>query len=377
MNDCSGLSRDQLVERLRALEADLDSARREPPIAAAWRESEARLRAILDTAVEAIITIDRRGVIESFNPAAERAFGYAAAEVIGTNVALLMPAPYRQEHDGYLANYLRTGQAKIIGIGREALGLRKDGTVFPMDLSVSEVRLGNKRLFTGFVRDITERKRLEQEILQISELEQRRLGQDLHDGICQHLAATQLMSQSLEQSLARRAKSDAAQAHRVAEHVQEAIVQIRRLARGLCPVVLESEGLMAALQELADSAEKLFRVACRFTCARPVKLDDHNAATHLFRIAQEAVGNAIKHGQPSLIEIQLTGAADRLVLGVRDNGVGIPADLAARKGMGLRIMQYRAGMINGSLVIQREAEGGTSVVCSVRQPASPPPASVK
>ncbi len=279
MNDYSGLSRDQLVERLTALAADLNAARREPPNAEAWRESEARLRAILDTAVEAIITIDRGGIIESFNPAAERAFGYAAAEVIGQNVALLMPAPYRQEHDGYLANYLRTGQAKIIGIGREALGRRKDGTDFPMDLSVSEVRLGNKRLFTGFVRDITERKRLEQEILQISELEQRRIGQDLHDGICQHLAATQLMSQSL----ARRVKTDAAQAHRVAEHVQEAIVEIRRLARGLCPVVLESEGLMAALQELADSAEKLFRVACRFTCARPVKLDDHNAATHLFR----------------------------------------------------------------------------------------------
>ncbi len=163
----------------------------------------------------------------------------------------------------------------------------------------------------------------------------------------------------------------------MAEHVQEAIVQIRRLARGLCPVVLESEGLMAALQELADSAEKLFRVACRFTCAKPVKLDDHNSATHLFRIAQEAVGNAIKHGKASLIEIQLTSSADRLVLGVRDNGAGIPADLAAHKGMGLRIMQYRAGMINGSLVIQREFDGGTSVVCSVRQPASSPPPPVK
>ncbi len=130
----------------------------------AVHESEQRMRAVLETAVEGIITIDERGVVESLNPAACRIFGYQPAEVIGQNVSVLMPSPDREEHDGYIANYFRTGQAKIIGIGREVVGQRKDGTPFPMDLSISEVRLADRRLFTGMVRDITERKRAEKAV---------------------------------------------------------------------------------------------------------------------------------------------------------------------------------------------------------------------
>ena len=134
------------------------------------RDSEERLRAILETAVEGIITIDERGLMESFNPAAEEIFGYRAREAIGQNVKLLMPAPYRQEHDGYLKNYHQSGHAKIIGIGREVIGRRKDGTTFPMDLSVSEVQLASRRMFTGFVRDITERKNAEKALLHYAAL---------------------------------------------------------------------------------------------------------------------------------------------------------------------------------------------------------------
>lgn len=129
---------------------------------AALKEKEQRLRAILETAVEGIITIDERGIVDSLNPAACHIFGYAPEEVIGQNVGMLMPMPDRARHDDYVANYLRTGQAKIIGIGREVVGQRKDRTLFPMDLSISEVRLGNRRLFTGFVRDVSERKRAEE-----------------------------------------------------------------------------------------------------------------------------------------------------------------------------------------------------------------------
>ena len=128
----------------------------------ALRESEARLRAIVNTAVDGIITIDERGSIELLNPAAERLFGYAAQEIIGQNIKLLMPAPYREEHDGYLANYLRTGEAKVIGIGREVVGRRRDGTTFPLELAVSEIQLPARRLFTGIVRDITARQQAEE-----------------------------------------------------------------------------------------------------------------------------------------------------------------------------------------------------------------------
>src|ERR671922_3084920 len=127
-------------------------------------QAEERMRSVVNHVVDGIISIDEHGTVTTFNPAAERIFGYSAAEVIGRNVRLLMPEPYHGEHDGYIANYLRTGQAKIIGIGREVAGKRKDGSVFPMELAISEFRIGDDPYFTGIVRDITERKRAEQEL---------------------------------------------------------------------------------------------------------------------------------------------------------------------------------------------------------------------
>ena len=126
-------------------------------------ESEVRLRAILHTAVDAIVTIEASGAIESVNPAAERMFGYARDELLGRNVSMLMPAPWREEHDRYVARYLRTGEARIIGIGREIEAQRKDGSVLPVDLAVSEVRLPARRLFTGIIRDLTERREMEEQ----------------------------------------------------------------------------------------------------------------------------------------------------------------------------------------------------------------------
>jgi PAS domain S-box-containing protein len=455
--------------------------------AAALLDREARLRAILDTAVEGIITIDERGLIESANPAAEKMFGYASAEIIGKNVNVLMPMPHHAAHDGYLANYRHTGQAKIIGIGREVSGQRKDGTIFPMDLSVSEVRLENRRLFTGFIRDIsarkesekalrhyaalvessddaiigktldgyiaswnrgaelvfgysrqemvgknisilipadrkeeepgilekirrgesvdhyetvrrrqdgklidisvtvspirdaagtivgaskvardiTGRKQLEKEILEISDREQRRIGHDLHDGLCQHLAGIEMLSQVLAKKLAPRTKSAAARATEIARAVREAIGQTRSLARGLSPVTLESEGLASALHELAFNTEKIFRVRCLFDCDAQVPLQDHAMATHLFRLAQEAVSNAVKHGKAQAVSIQLKADPGRIILGVSDNGIGFsPEKISKPDGMGLRIMKFRTGMIGGTLTIERNNRGGIRVICS-------------
>jgi PAS domain S-box-containing protein len=167
MSDYSGLTRAELIERLGVAESrsGTGEAGGDQQLALrALRDSEARLRAILQTAVEGVVTIDERGIIESANPAAERIFGYTAEEMVGRNVGALMPEPHRESHDAYLSQYMKTGEARVIGIGREIVGRRKDGTLFPMDLSVSEVHLAERRLFTGFVRDITERKRTEQRL---------------------------------------------------------------------------------------------------------------------------------------------------------------------------------------------------------------------
>jgi two-component system sensor kinase FixL len=348
------------------------SAAHPPPARAAdLSDSQERMRAVLETAVEGIITIDERGMIESLNPAAERIFGYKARELIGRNVSVLMPQPYHNEHDGYLANYRRTGRARIIGIGREVLGQRKDGSVFPMDLSVGEMRLAGGRMFTGIVRDITERKRLEKEILEVSDREQHRIGQDLHDGLGQHLTGIELLSEVLARRLKARSSPDAPDAGLIAGHVREAIRQTRLLARGLSPVHIESEGLMTALQQLATTTSGVFSVACTFHCNPAVPVDDHGVATQLYRIAQEAVSNAIKHGRSKHIQIHLRAPGDRIVLMVKDNGTGLPAR-SKTTGMGLRIMHYRAGMIGANLSIQKDLDGGTSVICSFR-PVAPGP----
>jgi PAS domain S-box-containing protein len=494
MSELGKLTRAQLIERVRALESQTSPKSRKQsgagdsgaPDAAALRDSGERLRAILETAVEGIITIDERGIVESLNPAAEKTFGYQASEIIGKNVSVLMPSPYREKHDAYMSNYLRSGQAKIIGIGREVVGQRKDGSIFPMDLAVSEVRLADRRLFTGFVRDvsdrkraesqvhlvrsaidqgfsavlitdaelpdprvlyinpafakvtgysaekivgqplselaslsrvqqrlksmpedepfadeistfqtpegerwgewrfgpvkdktgtnthwlvifrdITERKQLEKGILEISDLERQRIGQDLHDGLCQHLAGIELMSQVLEQKLAGKSKSGATKAGEIAKYVRDAISQTRSLARGLAPVTLESEGLVSALQELAANTEKMFGVACRFVSGSSALLANSAVAMHLYRIAQEAVSNAIKHGKAREIVIRFEPFGARAVLTVSDNGSGLLSTPPKKGGMGLSIMQYRASMVGGLLSVRNHTGGGVSVVCSV------------
>ena len=141
-------------------DSDFDEVRRAK---LALMEREAELSAVLDTAVDGIVTIDARGIVQSVNAAVERIFGYTAEELIGHRVNKLMPSPYREEHDGHIERYLRTGEARIIGIGREVAGQRKDGSTFPLELAVSEVHFPGRRLFTGIVRDISERRRMEEQ----------------------------------------------------------------------------------------------------------------------------------------------------------------------------------------------------------------------
>lgn len=208
---------------------------------------------------------------------------------------------------------------------------------------------------------------LEKEILEISDRERQRIGQDLHDGICQTLAGIELMSQVLEQKLATRSKADAASAAEIGRHVREAISQTRAMARGLSPMTLQSEGLISALGELAARAESMFHVTCRFESQPTFLVRDPTVATHLYRIAQEAVSNAIKHGKATRIEVQLAPTPRGALLRVRDNGSGFAQQPPGQTGtgMGLRIMRYRAGIIGGSLHLESPPGGGVSVECSL------------
>lgn len=344
------------------------------------RESELRARAVLETTVDGVITINTRGNIQSFNTAAERIFGYTAAEVIGSNVKVLMPEPYRTEHDDYLRSYQETGHRRIIGIGREVTGRRKDGSTFPLDLAVSEVDLGGRILYTGILRDITERRRLEMEVLRISDAERRRIGQDLHDGLGQQLTGIGLIARSLARHLGRENHPAAATAEDVTALLQEADELARSLARGLVPVELGANGLSSALTRLAVNAERMFGFSCVFESGVESYnlLRDPEAATHLFRIAQEAVSNAARHGQPSHVHISLVASDERLRLRVSDDGTGLKSTAidAAHEGpggMGLHIMHYRARIIGGSLEVRPGSGGGTVVTFTLPPSSDSPP----
>jgi two-component system, NarL family, sensor histidine kinase UhpB len=275
------------------------------------------------------------------------------------------------------ADRLTQIKARALATGR---GLRQEvactigGAKHFFDLTVEIVRnpAGEITGITCSAMDISERKRLEREVLQISEMEQHRIGQDLHDGVCQHLAGIEMKCQVLEENLQAKAKSQAAQAGQIAGHVREVIAQTRSLARGLSPVVLESEGLMAALSGLAESTEKLFGVQCRLVQDAPVLMHNHVVATHLYRIAQEAVTNAIKHGKAKSIEINFSATTDKIILMIKDNGTGFAQPTGAGKGMGLRIMQYRAGMIGATVLLQQQQSGGAIVLCFLPKTADTP-----
>jgi PAS domain S-box-containing protein len=486
MKDHSRSTRGELLKMISELEKNARlSERQKSKHTQDLSDSGERLRAILKTAVEGILTIDEKGAIESFNRAAEKTFGYRAAEVIGHNVKMLMPEPYRHQHDGYLENYHHTGHAKIIGIGREVAGRRKDGTIFPLILAVSEVKLAEGRIYAGFIRDITvekaaekallhyaalvrssddaiigktlegyitswnkgaetlfgfksdeavgrhisilippnrmneeamimgkigsgesvehyetirrrkdgrmidisvtvspirdaagkiigaskvarditERIRLEREILEISEREQRRIGNDLHDGLCQELAGIELMCQVVEQKLAAKSKAESGQLGEIAQHIRAAISHTRKLARGLSPVELEINGFVSALEELAAHTRQLSHVDCRFEYTTQVLIRNNISATHLYRITQEAINNAIRHGRAKKIVIALKPKGEKICLSVTDDGAGFATESRPTSGMGLQTMKYRAGVLNADLQIRSTAGGGATVTC--------------
>jgi two-component system CheB/CheR fusion protein len=221
----------------------------------------------------------------------------------------------------------------------------------------------------GIARDITERKRLEREVLEISNREQRRIGHDLHDGVCQQLAGIAFMTSTLADELSEKGVAECSEAERISDMINQVIDQTRGVARGLFPVRLEEHGLAVALDELAANASELFKVNCRFVAQNSPSAWENPIALHLYYIALEAVANAAKHGGASNVEITLEPAGDRYALRVRDDGCGFVPSTAPQAGMGLRIMHYRARVISASLSLQSRPGFGTTVSC-LFQPVS-------
>ena len=330
---------------------------------AAVRERENRLRIILETAPDAIITIGKDGGIVAFNRAAEVIFGYSASEAIGQNVSMLMPSPYREEHDSTLVRYQGTRDSSVFCRRREVPGRRKDGSIFPLELTVSEI--DHSGLFVGITRDISMQRELEKEVINASTFEQERIGQELHDGLGQRLTGLSMMVESLRRTLAKQALPEAASAEAIIKQLQEATRETRAIAQGLIPVPLTEQGLSDALGKLAKDIQATTGINCSFTTRAidQVEVKDRATSVQLYRIAQELVHNAVKHAQARNITISLSKANNSVELSISDDGKGFRPDNGTREGFGLRIMRYRAAMIGCDLMIDSAPGKGTVVRC--------------
>jgi signal transduction histidine kinase len=216
----------------------------------------------------------------------------------------------------------------------------------------------------ALTEEMVERQRLEREILEIGEGERRRIGRDLHDRVGQLLTGTALASQVLKERLSKRGLPEATDLTRVISMVEEVIELTRSLSRGLDPIDVEL-GLAQGLRELSDRTSALSSVRCEFVSASDVVVADGGTAIHLYRIAQEAITNALKHADAKTIQVRLDDGPDGLRLGVSDDGIGIPPASRRRPGMGLRIMAHRASVIGGTFVARLRLGGGTEIECRV------------
>ncbi len=354
------------------------------------REREARMRSILETAADSIVVIDEGGVIESFSTAASRLFGYAPDEVIGRNVKVLMPSPYREEHDSYLHRYRTTGERRIIGIGRIVVGRRKDGTTFPMELSIGELKLPGKKLFTGFIRDITERQQtelrlheLQAELLHVSRMnEMGAMATAFAHELNQPLGAALNYLNAVKRWLAR---GPDAPPGRMLEGTERAVSEIVRASQIILRLrqFVSKNRTERSHEKLGKLIEEAIALALTGMAHTPVKIDLRVSAdlpepyidrvqiqqvlTNLLRNAIEAMADSARRE----IEIVARPLDDMIELAVKDTGPGITPEIAKNlfkpfvttkaSGMGVGLSICRSIVLShgGELRAEPNPAGGT------------------
>jgi PAS domain S-box-containing protein len=321
------------------------------------------LAAVVHDSNDAITVQDFEGNIKLWNLGAKRIYGYTKAEALKMNIRQIAP---KNGRDDVLALLKRLREGERVR-SFEAQRLTKGGQLIDVWITVTTLtdEAGNLAAFATTERDITERKRLERELLAIREKEQRLIGREMHDSMGQMLTGIAVKSKGLELNLKSMSlQHESANAAEICELANEAIAQTRRLARMLYPVDIETGGLISALQGLVYSTKDLLKISCQFKCNDAAPIRDLLTARHLYRIAQEAITNAARHGKAKKIRVELASAKGKTTLKVANDGKDFPKTVVKKKGMGLKIMKYRAQMIGGMLDIGRGRKGGTVVTCT-------------
>jgi PAS domain S-box-containing protein len=355
---------DEFLARIRAI------ARLQHTTAAlrASEQHHRELAAIVESSEDAIFSKTLDGRIVSWNRAAERIYGYAAEEMIGRPITVLVPPGHEEEFRDIQQDLSCARRV----VNYETLRRKKDGSLVEVSLTISPVRdaTGSVTGASIIARDITESRRLEKELLEISATERRRIGHELHDGLGQYLAGIAFRAKALEQALATEGSPHSPEANELTGFISNAISQTRSLAHGFDPIEVEKIGLLASLQNLVAETKNFFNITCLFRCQDSELQVDARTGLALYRIVQEAIHNAITHGAARQIHIGLAVEGSQLCLRIRDNGIGFQPQIGNQTGMGLRVMGYRARSIGAKLKISSQPNQGTEIRCEAPYPSA-------
>lgn len=352
---------DRLQTYSRSLENEI-AERKEAE--AALRLSEEKYRSVMEATPDPIVVYDTEGRVAYLNPAFTRVYGWTPEECLGRRMDHFVPAETHAETRQGLDPLLRGQPLTSV----ETRRFTKRGNLIEVSISGAAYRDREGRLLGSVTihRDISELRRLEKQVMDIGDRERQNIGQDLHDDLGPHLIGIEGLCTVLQKKLEQRSPDAPALSAQITGLIKEAIGKTRRLARGLCPVYLVDHGLEYSLRELAASTSAVFGIDCRFDCRTEVPIRDNVIATHIFRIVQEAVQNAVRHGKATHVTISLCRDEGLVRLAVRDNGLGLH-EARSSEGMGLRIMGFRAKMIRATLDFGEVAGGGCRVALTLPQ----------
>lgn len=323
------------------------------------RLREERLQHVIQTALDGFLRFERNGRLLEINEALLQTLGYSMGELLGTSVFDSAAVAFPHEVKDHVAKLEVGGASKCFTQLQ-----RRDGT--PVEVEVS-MRDDQGEIF-AFIHDISEQRRWERKVLEIAFDERRQFGRELHDSLGQQLTALELMTHTMARELKVVAPQQAKTAWEITKYMRRAVTQTRELAHGLSPVAGDGEGLMQALQELAETA-KSAGTPCEFECPQPVKIKDGTIVGNLYRIAQEAVANSLKHAASKQIALRLSHEGPDIQLAIEDSGRGLPSGKDTNGGMGMQVMQHRARVIGAKLNIHSAPGKGVKVVCSLRKPS--------
>lgn len=325
------------------------------------RKTTALEKTIFETSTEAIFTADESGKILDFNRAAVKMFGYDKKEIIGKNVRLIIPSFNPNNLHVFIKRYNSRLETKNRGEDIDIQGMRKDGTVFYISMSVSNVPWNCNRMFVGIIRDLTQKRELEKQMVDIANQERRRIGRELHDGLGQMLTGTRMVAENLARKLKANEIPGAGEVQEISNMIREADEQARAISRGLVEVHLVEKGLSNAIENLAARIPKTFGINCNYTEEGVFDFDNHTLALHIYRIVQEAVTNAIRHADPENIYIRLCKNETYLSVIIQDDGIGFEPRKVSEGGSGIQIMKYRADLLGGTVDICRSDDEKTVV----------------